>query len=330
MDSAKVLRLWVVLGLCFGAIGALAQDAPEDFGTPTADDAKQTQLEPPTNALDKDQLEFYLRHLYIWSPEFKVEVGDFKPSDIAGLRKTEVRVSFRLASQLKVFLVSEDGKHILDGARYQIADNPFRLNLDKIDMLDLPGFGTEGAAVAIVVYSDFECPHCAREARMLRTKLLEEYPHDVRVYYRDFPLPKHKWAGPAAIAGQCLRDEDDPDMYWEYFDWVFAGQKEFNPQNFNEKLNGFLAEHNIDALQVSQCLESEESAAKLKESVQEGAAVGVRSTPTMFVNGRRVGSVKWPRLKQIIDSELTYQEVVHNADDDCGCSITPEIPGFEQ
>ena len=218
MDSVKAIGVSAVLSLCLWAFSAFAQDAPEDFGTPPAGEAKQTQLEPPTNALDKDQLEFYLRHLYIWSPEFKVEVGDFKPSSISGLLETEVKVSFRLTSQVKVFLISEDGKHILDGARYQIADNPFRVNLDKIDMLDLPGFGTEGAPVAIIVYSDFQCPHCAREARMLRTQLLEEYPHDVRVYYRDFPLPKHKWAGPAAIAGQCLRDHD-PEIYWEYFDW---------------------------------------------------------------------------------------------------------------
>ena len=329
MDSAKALRVCMVLGLCLWAAGAFAQDAAEGSDSPSAADAKPALPEPPTDALDKDQLEFYLRHLYIWSPEFKVEVVDFKPSSISGLLETEVKVSFRLASQVKVFLISEDGKHILDGARYQIADNPFRVNLDKIDMLDLPGFGTEGAPVAIIVYSDFQCPHCAREARMLRTQLLEEYPHDVRVYYRDFPLPKHKWAGPAAIAGQCLRDEDDPEIYWEYFDWVFAGRKEINTQNFNEKLNGFLAEHNIDTLQLSQCLESEQSAAKLKESIQEGTRVGVRSTPTMFVNGRKVGSVKWPRLKQIIDSELAYQEVVHNAGDDCDCSITPQIPGFE-
>ncbi len=330
MDAVKTLRLYVVLGLCLWASTAWAQEAAPGTEAPSSPGETPKALpEPPTNALDKAQLEFYLRHLYIWAPEFKVEVGDFTPSEIAGLLRTEVKVSFRLTSQVKIFLVSEDGKHILDGARYQIAGNPFRLNLDKIDMLDLPGFGTEGAPVAIVVYSDFQCPHCAREARTLRTQLVEEYPYDVRVYYRDFPLPKHKWAGQAAIAGQCLRDEDNSDIYWEYFDWVFAAQKEINPQNFNEKLNGFLAEHNIDALQVSQCLESEESAAKLKDSIQEGAGVGVRSTPTMFVNGRRVGSVKWPRLKQIIDSELAYQEVVHNAGDDCGCSITPQIPGFE-
>ena len=327
MEAAKTLGACLVFCLFSWAFGASARDAKKPDSL-SAGGEEQVLPEPPTNALDKDHLEFYLRHLYVWPPRFKVEIGDPRPSMIAGLLETEVKVSFRLASQIKALLITEDGKHILDGARYSIADHPFRLNLDKIDTLDLPGFGAEGAPVVIVAYSDFQCSHCAREARMLRTQLLEEYPHEVRVYYRDFPLPNHQWAGPAAIAGQCLRSHD-PDIYWDYFDWVFAGQKGFDAQNFHDKLNTFLVEKNIAPLPISQCLVSEESAAKLEESIQEGARLGVRSTPTLFVNGRRVGSVKWPRLKQIIDNELIYQEVVHNAGDDCGCSVSPSIPGFE-
>ena len=92
MDSAKALRVCMVIGQCLWAAGAFAQDAAEGSDSPSAAKTPQVLPEPPTDALDKDQLEFYLRHLYIWSPEFKVEVGDFTPSEIAGLLRTEVKV----------------------------------------------------------------------------------------------------------------------------------------------------------------------------------------------------------------------------------------------
>ena len=117
MDSARPSRVCMVFGLCLWAAAAFAQDAVQGPDSPSSGKTPEVLPEPPTDALDKDQLEFYLRHLYIWPPEFKVEVGDFKPSSISGLLETEVKVSFRLASQVKVFLISEDGKHILDAGR---------------------------------------------------------------------------------------------------------------------------------------------------------------------------------------------------------------------
>ena len=328
MGFGKRSTAYVLFVVCSCIANLPAQETATKLPTRESGRKARVLSEPPTNALDKTQLEFYLRHVYIWPSHFSVDIGDYRTSKIPGLLETEVRVSFQLASQVKTILISENGQHILDASPYQIADNPFRVNLDKIDMLDLPGFGAERAPVAIVVYSDFQCSHCAREAHMLRTQLVEEYPHDVRVYYRDFPLPKHKWARVAALAGQCLH-AFDPDIYWEYFDWVFGVQKDLNVGNFAEKLNVFLGTKTIDTLQVSQCIESDKFSEQIQESIQEGSRLGVRSTPTMFVNGRKVGAVKWPRLKQIIDAELTYQEVVHNAGDSCGCSVSPEIPGFE-
>lgn len=318
--------IFFIVCSCIGNLPA--QELTTRSSTRESDAKVRVLSEPPTNALDRTQLEFYLRHVHVWPPHFSVNIGDYRTSQIPGLLETEVKVSFQLASQVKTILVSENGQHIIDAAPYQISDNPFRVNLDKINMLDLPGFGTEGAPVAIVVYSDFQCPHCAREAHMLRTQLVEEYPHDVRVYYRDFPLSKHKWARMAALAGQCLHDFDS-DIYWEYFDWVFSTQKNLDIGNFAEKLNIFLDKKTVDTLQIAQCIASDKFAQQIQESIQEGSRLGVRSTPTMFINGRKVRAVKWARLKQIVDAELAYQEVVHNAGDDCGCSISPEIPGFE-
>ena len=58
--------------------------------------------------------------------------------------------------------------------------------------------------------------------------------------------------------------------------------------------------------------------------------MGVSSTPTIFVNGRRmVGAVDWPSLKRVIDFEIDYQKTAKNAGEDCGCSVTLPTPGFK-
>ena len=65
----------------------------------------------------------------------------------------------------------------------------------------------------------------------------------------------------------------------------------------------------------------------IEASLKEGRAIGVTSTPTMFVNGRKLtGSVNWDQLQQIIDFEIEYQKVAKNAGDDCGCVIGAEFP----
>src|SRR5262249_27099960 len=139
-------------------------------------------------------LEAYVRHVYGWLPQVKVEIGNLTPSPIPGLVQTTVRASYEAASDEKIFYISADGKYILDGALYPAADNPFRANLNKITTALQPSFGAAGAPVVIVAYSDFQCPHCREEAKTLRENIAKAYPTQVRVYYKDYPLGNHDWA----------------------------------------------------------------------------------------------------------------------------------------
>ncbi len=62
--------------------------------------------------------------------------------------------------------------------------------------------------------------------------------------------------------------------------------------------------------------------------MKEGQDLDVSSTPTLFVNGRRmVGTVQWADLKRVIDYEIEYQKTAKNAGEDCGCSLRLAIPG---
>lgn len=321
-------RLFLLVGLIATAAGAQTGAEALNRGVSPEDQAETSAVPPPSNALDKDDLEIYVRHLYMWRPEVKVEIGDPSSAPIEGLLRIEIRASYKMAAQNKILLVSKDGQHILDGSQYEIAKNPFAANYEKIDAMGAPGFGTEGAPVRVVVYSDFQCPFCAKEAKMLRTQLLKEYPEEVRVYYRDFPLAKHKWAMPAAIAGQCVH-ETDPETYWQYFDWVFESQKSITPENFKDRFTAFLAGTQLDSAKVTECFDGGKTEEKVKDSMKEAYSVGVSSTPTLFINGRKVRAGQWAQLKPIMDNEIAYQKIANNAGDDCGCAIAPELPGFQ-
>ena len=160
------------------------------------------QSPAPKSAFDKAALEMYARHLWVLGPELKVVVLDPKPSaDLPGFKEVTVRISQGTASQDAKLIVTNDGSKIIQGTVYDMNFNPFKPQLDKMKTQGQPSIGTPGATVVLVDFSDMQCPHCKDEAKMLREHLVQEYPTQVRLYYKDFPLSIHPWAKPAAIAG---------------------------------------------------------------------------------------------------------------------------------
>ena len=310
-----MLHRTLILALCSALVWAQApkKAAPARKSAPAA-------AADENSGLNKKHLEAYVRHVYGWLPEVKVEVGDFIPSSVPGLMQTTVRASYQLASQEKVFYVSSDGKHIIDGTVYPAGDHPFRANLNKLTTTLQPSFGTPGAPVVLVVFSDFQCPYCREEAKILRDNITKTFPKEVRVYFKDYPLPTHDWARVGAVAGRCIFRQN-PLAFWDYHDWAFDKQGEITSANFKEKLDGFLKGKEIDLLQLNRCVEKRETEGEVAKSVAEGQSVGVSSTPTLFVNGRRLGNTPWPNLKTIIDLEVGYQKTAKNAGEQECCEV---------
>ncbi len=311
----------------FGPAAALAQQSASSLSP--LDAPAKDQPAPPRNGLNKADLEFYIRHLFIWGPQIQVEIGDFEPSPIEGLLQTKVRASYQLASEVRTFYVSKDGAHVFEGNIFDVGKNPFHDVMEKLTTENQPSFGTPGAPVVIVVFSDFECPYCAQEAKILRSEIPKAYPDQVRVFFHDYPLPTHNWSKPAAIAGRCVF-EQEPLKFWDFHDWIFANQNSITPSNLTDKVMEFAGSKGVDTLKLAGCIERGETAATIDKSIQEGHDVGVSSTPTMFINGRKLGgSHKWEQLKQVIDYEIDYQKVAKDAGDDCGCDVSVPFPAAQ-
>jgi len=288
---------------------------------------------PKKSAFDKATLEAYVRHLFVMDKRISVQVLDPKPStELPGFFDVTVHAFAGTQSQDFKFLVSKDGSRILQGNVYDIANNPFKPELDKLKTEGAPSFGTQGAPVVLVEFSDFECPYCKEEASMLRANIPAGYLKSVHLYFKEFPLENiHPWAKAGAIAGRCVARQSN-DEFWAFHDWIFLHQGDITEQNFKDQVMGWAKlERAINTAALGQCMDTKATEADVNRSIEEGHALGIGQTPTLFVNGRKLeGAVDWPTLKNIIDYEIDYQKTARNAGEDCGCELNLNLPGLQK
>lgn len=302
-----------------------APGKPAAAGKPASAGKPAAAKPAPKSALDKPTLEAYLRHLFVWGSPVQVSISDpVSSTRLPGFYEVNVHAAAGKATQDELFYVSKDGAKILKAMVFDVAQNPFKPELEKIKTEFQPSFGTPGAPVVIVLFSDFQCTFCKDEAKMLRQNIVSTYPKQVRVYFKDFPLESiHPWARMASIAGRCVFRQN-PQAFWDYHDWIYERQQEITPENLKAKIMEFAGTKDklIDPLQLSRCLDTRATEPEVDRNISEGKALQVNSTPTLFLNGRRlVGQVAWPNLRQIIDYEIEYQKTARNAGEDCGCEV---------
>ena len=284
------------------------------------------------SALDKPTLEAYLRHLWVVDSRMALTIADPKPSaTLPGFMDVVVHIAMGQQGQDVPIIVSKDGTHILQGNVYDVNFNPFKKDLDKLKTQGEPDIGTPGAPVVLVEFSDFQCPYCKEEAATLRKNLLATFPTQVRLYFKTFPLDGlHAWARPAAIAARCVYNQMPAD-FWEFHDWIFGHQSEITPESLKDKVLGWAKDRkDIDTLKLSQCMDNKTSEADVNRNIADGQALGVNSTPTLFINGRKIEqTLDWPSLKNMIEQEVEYQKTAKDAGDDCGCEVKLPMPSLK-
>jgi protein-disulfide isomerase len=170
-----------------------------------------------------------------------------------------------------------------------------------VDSAGFPARGPAGAAVTVVVFSDFQCPYCSRLKPTLE-QLLANYPSQVRLVFRQFPLSFHAQAQKAAEASLCANDQG---KFWEMHDAMFADQSALAVDTLKAKA----AQLGMNAQAFGGCLDSGEKAGRVKADLEAGTAAGVSGTPAMFLNGRFVnGAVPLEDIAKVVDDELRRRQ----------------------
>ena len=131
----------------------------------------------------------------------------------------------------------------------------------------------------------------------LLEQVLEKYPTDVKLIFKNFPLRNHKYAKPAAIAAMAA---DRQGKFWDFHDEIFLVYNQLN----EAKLEEIAQKLNLDMERFRSDQKDPKIILAIGSDVQEGFQAGVRGTPSIFVNGRRLKQRSMQGFQAIIDSEL--------------------------
>ena len=248
-------------------------------------------------------IEAYLRNLYAFGPDVKLLVGPLKESPVEGILETSIDVTIGENKENAKFYVSKDGRFLFRGDLSDMTKDPLAQNLALIRMTDAPALGDPKAPVTIVEYSDFECPVCRSLHDALRS-ILPNYGSKVRVIFKDFPLEQlHPWARTAAIAGRCAYQQK-PEAFWKLYDLIYDNQEVISAANAWTKMTDYAAQSGLDGDAFKSCMASPEAGAAVNASHANGEKLEVNSTPTLFVNGRRMVGADAHLIEQYINYEL--------------------------
>jgi protein-disulfide isomerase len=146
--------------------------------------------------------------------------------------------------------------------------------------LSLEGANAEGnpqAKIAIIEYSDFQCPFCGAFARDTLPTLRERYIRhgDVLLAFRHLPLPMHPFARKAAVTAECAGQQK---KFWPVHDLLFQRQQQLN----EDEIDAVVKISGIDERQLADCIRSD-ATAKVASDATSAASLGVNGTPTFLV-----------------------------------------------
>lgn len=173
------------------------------------------------------------------------------------------------------------------------------LPMFEVNVGDAPFKGGADAKVTIVEYSDFQCPFCSKGAQVLAA-LEKKYGNKIKIAFKHYPLPFHAQARIAAEAAMCAH-EQDAKAFWKMHDAMFADQSKLDKDN----LIATAKKAGVKEAEFKSCLESGKFKAKIDADVAEGGALGIKSTPTFFVNGKLIsGAQPIEVFSEVIDADL--------------------------
>jgi protein-disulfide isomerase len=260
---------------------------------------------------DPAHLERFLRRYYAWpADQVTVKLTPFKAAALPGFVASTVEASPKTGkgdALTQEFLISTDGRFLLENAPIRADQDPFRENRDRIDLQNQPAFGSAVPRVTIVEFGDLQCSYCKAVVTVVRQDIPRDYGREVRIVFKDYPLWEiHPWAWDAAAAGRCIFKQK-AEAFWPYHDWAYDQQGRLNPEQFKKAAAAFVQTLKLDNAKFTACLADPDTRAEIERELQEGKGVKVTGTPSFFINGRHVeGSQSYTQMKQYINSELEY------------------------
>ena len=277
MSKRLSLISFAIIAVSFFSLALFVPTPLAAAQTPTRSSAASPEL--------LSKVESYLRNLFGWGPEYKINLGPVTSAEIPDLLKIPVSVDFQGNNQKGTVYVTKDAHFMFRGEVRDMTKNPFADNLAKITTANSPSKGPADAKLTVVEFSDFECPHC-QEAHNILLQIEPEFPQ-VRWVFKNFPLAQiHPWAMSAALAGRCVYKTSNDAAFLKFQDSVFTNQSAITPDNAWDMLTGYAVAAGASADALHSCMTDPSTKSAVEADLAEGKSLEVESTPTFFINGR--------------------------------------------
>jgi protein-disulfide isomerase len=242
----------------------------------------------------------------------KVLKGDIKISDseynkfVKEKNIPESNITPEIKEKIFSYMKDQKKDDLVQAAVAKLTkSSPVEVNFKKpksniqVEAGNSPSAGSDSAKVTIIEFSDFQCPFCSRAAKTV-SEIKKKYGNKVKLVFKHFPLPMHQQAGPASEASMCVF-EQNKEKFWKFHDMAFEKQSSLD----NDSLVKYAKAVGADEKKFKECFESKKFAEAVKADVAYGEKLGVRSTPTFFVNGQLLsGALPIDQFSEVIDEEL--------------------------
>ena len=182
-------------------------------------------------------------------------------------------------------------------------NGPRMVDADRIPVGNSPALGPANALVTIVEFSDFQCPFCSRVEDTIR-QVRQHYGRDVRIVWKNNPLPFHDHETPAAEAAMAAHAQG---KFWEMHDLLFQNQSALNPPD----LERYAQQLGLDMTRFRADIAAHRFTAQIDADKALATRVGAQGTPNFYINGTNlVGAQPPERFNSVIDQVLARARTI--------------------
>ncbi len=201
-------------------------------------------------------------------------------------------------------LLSPDGRYVLAGEFIDATVDPAAARMAKMNLENSHVRGDASAPVTLVEYADFFCGYCSRAYNVVVRDLLPKYEGKVRLFYKTFPISS---AGRlSALALHCA-GKQGADPFWRLHDYIYENHASLREESvLKSKITEKSKELGLDKQKFDKCLSFREASDILEAEIAEARALGVGSTPTFFINGKKIKGFRPIKdMKELVEAELS-------------------------
>jgi len=277
-SSIRLIFIFMLACILAGAQTSSAEKQP-------AKPASGAKVNLPSDAT----VDSFMQQTFGYDPQVSWKISSIKPAPVPGLAQVDVIIANPQGQQLSRFYVTEDGDHAVIGEIIPFGAKPFEAANKILEKgITGPSRGPKDAPVTIVEFGDLQCPACKAAQPVIEALVTAE--PKARFVFQNFPLEMHNWAAKGAAYADCVGRASN-DAFWKFVAKTYETQADITAENADEKLTALADGAGMKGAEIATCAATPATKAHVDASIALGKSVDVTGTPSLFINGRKIGSI---------------------------------------